>query len=479
MTKALQKRLMNMCHDPLASSILNGKRSDTVFYLGISTNDPNKISYIDKSKLENCGPIGKWHAKNRISIRPGRLARKIFEDDRLSDDYYENFSNAFITSGTPAANNNTFKIVEKEDIKKYYHWKAISCESGSLGSSCMRGDTQQNFLDIYCNNPDHVKLAVMLDDKGVLARCLIWYPNGDKSLVYFDRIYSSDSTTELQMYQWLVNKKYVQISDKNTIKPTKKVEIRIKLKNLDFKYYPYVDTIRYINKEDINNLEDGDSLHHTDGRRKEPVRCPYSRNIFDSDESFVEIVAGSWRNNRVCPESAIYSEVYNGYILRDESYSCSYQNQPVLIDDLVRLHDGDHCYKRYSELRKDIIGKYFIEGDCEFVKIDDLWYYINSSAIELIDGTYKLKQVEPKVEPKLDTVESVNSKYSGWKAIFDRWLLEDSDNLSPPTYIDNPYTYTGINSFYQSLTDLITENVSNISSTETDNSSNQTQDITF
>lgn len=460
MTKALQKRLMNMGTDPLAQHLLKGMTSEEVFYLGISTIDPNQISYIDKSKLEKCGPLGKWYAKNRISSRPGRLMQKIFGD--IAGSYFENFTNAYIASGI-IVNDKTFKykIVDKENIKKFYHWESYSRDIGSLGSSCMRGDGQQKFLEIYCKNPDHVKLAVMSDEAGVVARCLLWYPNADKSLVYFDRIYATDYSTELKMYQWLVNKKFVQISDKNTIKPANKIEIRIKLKNLDFEFYPYVDTLRWINGNDVNNLEDGDSLHHTDGKRRDPIRCPYTGVRYATDEDFVQIIAGAYVGDRVSPECAIYSERYQGYIIANESMDCPYTNERICYCDTVILYSGEYCSKFHPDLIKGDSSKYFILGDENFVQIDNTWYHHTSIKIECIKGEYRLKEA---TEPPKVYSQKEKDVYQYFNEMIDQYgLYSTSYRFHSPNY----------------FTDSMIENVSNILSAEEGNSVSDTQDITF
>lgn len=457
MTKALQKRLMNMPNDNLAKNLLQGRKSDEVFYLGVSTIDPNQISYIDKSKLERCGPLGRWYAKNRISTRPGRLMYKIFGD--LPNEYYENFTNAFIASGTTTNNKKfKFKIVDQEDIKKYYHWSSYSRDCGSLGGSCMRGDTQQKFLEIYCKNPDHVKMAVMSDDSGVVARCLLWYPNADKSLIYFDRIYSTDYEVELKMYQWLVNKKFVQISDKNTIKPVDKIEIRIKLKNLDFEFYPYVDTIRWINGDDINNLEDGDPLHHTDGRRKDPIRCAYSGNIYPTEEELVQIVDGEYRGQMVHKNYAVYVERYNGYVVAQYSYECGYTNERLIAADMLSLYDGSYCSRFHTNLVKDDRSRYFILGDHNFVQIDNIWYHITSSKIECIKGEYRLKEVEPVKEKETLRTEDI---YRYFKT------TREGDFMQYRWHTPNYFT------------DSIIENVSDIQPAEEGNSISVPQDFTF
>lgn len=420
MTAALKKRLLKMINDPLAQLLLGDSvRSDEVFYLGLSTTNSNYISYIDKSKLERYGPTKKWYSKYRYHGRPGKVIQKIFPN--TDNCYYEAFSNAFIAAGssTKTKSKFKFKIVEKEDIRKYYHIDTYANTEGSLGASCMRGDGQQSYLDIYVHNPDHVKMAIMTSDAGLEARCLLWYPNADKSVVYFDRIYAGDAETEMSMYQWCISKKYIQISNKNIIKPTKTIEIRIPLKNLTFKHYPYVDTIRYINGKDINNVEDGDVLHHTNGMRNPQQRCPHCGTRHDTRDDFNEIVAGSYEGQIGCPECTVYSAPYNGYISLAGSIYCGYTDARVPSEFAVRLYNRQYCWAEYPGLLKDYCGSYFINGDENFVTIEGKWYNIDSSKIELVEGEYKLKAA---LEERIEVVNYSTTTYTASYTSSGRWF---------------------------------------------------------
>ena len=78
-------------------------------------------------------------------------------------------------------------IVFGEKIKFWYHRKNYFSECGDLGCSCMKYDECQDYFGIYTENPDHVGMAIMVNNENkLLARCLIWYPNTkkDKSIIF-------------------------------------------------------------------------------------------------------------------------------------------------------------------------------------------------------------------------------------------------------------------------------------------------------
>lgn len=450
-SKALQKRLKRMSDNIIAKALLGSDTfSDEIFYLGVSTFDPNQISYIDKNKLERYGNFHKWSAKYRVSTRPGRIVQKLWS--YLDNKYTEEFALAFAASNAkPEPIKYEYKIVEGEDIRKYYHYETYAQDSGNLGGSCMRGAGAQKFLDIYVKNPDHCKMAVMFDDRGVVARSLLWYPNADKSLVYFDRIYSIDSKTEMAMHKYLTNRrKFKILSDKNSIKPTEKVELRIKLKNLDFKYYPYVDTVRWINGNDINNMEDGDPLHHTNGIRREPFKCEYSGDLMD-ESAAVTVAAGYMVSCRVSPNYTIHSERYGGHIMISGSQICSITGERFINGDLVVLSNGTQiCYRHHPDIR-NVGSEWFLIGDENFVEVENQWYRKTSSKIELVDGVYQLKSVPATTAPPKNSFKEFIETFE--------WDLRDQMRETFYRSAINRYGSFSLNPYYFTTT-LETENVS-------------------
>jgi hypothetical protein len=71
-----------------------------------------------------------------------------------------------------------FEIVKGSDIKFWYSQNRYEKrDSGSLGSSCMRGDKAQKFFDIYIDNDDVVSLIILKsrnDPDKIIGRALLW-----------------------------------------------------------------------------------------------------------------------------------------------------------------------------------------------------------------------------------------------------------------------------------------------------------------
>ena len=138
----------------------------------------------------------------------------------------------------------------------------------------MKHDSTQSFLDIYVNN-DNVSMLVALKNGKVAARAIIWgnvdIHGKSTDITLMDRIYYThdflvesfkDFARENGYYH-----KYSQSADNNSdsnseiVSPNgEKVNCRtsVKLENLSFERYPYMDTFYspdYVNGRLYNNYD--------------------------------------------------------------------------------------------------------------------------------------------------------------------------------------------------------------------------------
>jgi len=352
-------------------------------YLGA---DDEYITYIPKSRLVRYSASKRWNPDKRQLVSPGKLYKTLFPE--AFSNQYERFNNEL------KGNLQKVKIVflSGEDIRTaYLEDNCAAC--GNLGASCMRYIQCQPYLDIYCKNTNHVQLAVVYNSSGkIIARSLIWYPKTikDKSIKWFDRVYAIDFSTECAMIIELIKKGFTQISDKNDIKPNEDVsELEIHLDYLNFEYYPYIDTLCYINDNCLNNYEDGDCLNDTDGSRYSMENCD---ECGDESDDIVEIIAGVYRGYRYCCACRCFSNRYDGYISNREAELCTVTDDYILREDTVQLYEGSLCSNEAPNLISCYDGDYFIKGDDDFVIPigSEEWYRIDSDYITCFDGNYYL-----------------------------------------------------------------------------------------
>ena len=224
-----------------------------VDYISICKKDKNKISYLTKDRIDSISKNGEsnfWSTSKRFVIRPGAFVRKIFKD--IPEKEVEKFANLY--RSVVNAPEFTFKIVEGQELLDWYRYEKYAAQGSSLGASCMKHPSCQKYLHIYKDNPDEIKMLLMINRDGLLiGRSLLW-----DSLKVMDRIYTiNDDNYTFQFKNWADNNGYLYKREQkwnNTLYFESKGETiykeqSIKLKVFNYSYYPYFDTFKFLDKE--------------------------------------------------------------------------------------------------------------------------------------------------------------------------------------------------------------------------------------
>jgi len=133
-----------------------------------------------------------------------------------------------------------FKVVEGEDIRKWYHQKYYEGGSGQLSNSCMRYPTCQDFFDIYVQNPEVCKMLIYINEYNELrGRALLWTLSDGKK--YMDRVYTSKDSYDNLFLKWGNKNGYSK-----TIVNSSVVNVNAK----DYELYPYMDTFTYYDADE-------------------------------------------------------------------------------------------------------------------------------------------------------------------------------------------------------------------------------------
>lgn len=149
-----------------------------------------------------------------------------------------------------------FQILKGEDIRTYYHKDKYENNKGTLGSSCMRYNRCQRYLDIYVKNPEQCNLVVLMsDDKDntICGRAILWTDVEGRRIM--DRIYTNRTQDE-QLFKEFAKKNgfYCKrsqnmsedepfISPETGAEETIKTKIELSIKSYD--YFPYMDSFKY------------------------------------------------------------------------------------------------------------------------------------------------------------------------------------------------------------------------------------------
>lgn len=212
---------------------------------------------------------------SRNNIKVGRLARAILTVSKVAfiDKDIEDFTNQYkATYDFMADTLKQFDIVGGKKIAHWYWHENYVSGSGSLNNSCM-AEVDEDYLDIYSYN-SQCKLVILYSDNGeikdgkytsntIKGRALLWEGkmDGFGDVTFMDRIYTvNDSDVELfkqfaEKNGWWYKKSQTMYPDSTLTdgKVSKDGIVRVKLSDGDWSYYPYMDTMCFLDM-DTNTL---------------------------------------------------------------------------------------------------------------------------------------------------------------------------------------------------------------------------------
>lgn len=216
------------------------------------------ISYLPNGKPHTTNPDGSWGREGRQEGKPARLVRKLIDEDFtdffLKDKDFEEFAN--LVKVDAFYEGSQFQLVNGKDIAHWYTQATYAPRSGTLNGSCMR-NVHTQYFDIYTTNPEVCQLLITRDKDGHLTgRALVWtHEDGTKLL---DRIYGTDATQGLfkkyaQAQGWWARiqsgfSEHANFEDANGFE--RNLAAKIHLANATFNYYPYLDTMCFL---DVTN----------------------------------------------------------------------------------------------------------------------------------------------------------------------------------------------------------------------------------
>jgi hypothetical protein len=206
----------------------------------------------DFDKVKSDFPESTWSEK---IITPIEIELSIKNNITITPSDIEKFTNEFISlvKSSRSDENSVLDIVSGDDISYWYDLENYQGAMGKLGSSCMSGsEAARNYLEIYTKNPDKVSLLILKNkDNKLIGRALLW--KTDDGGIFMDRIYTSCDSDDNIFINYAINNGYVyrNISAGNCKyfvggKELDNYRMSVTLKNHDFEYYPYLDTLNLL-----------------------------------------------------------------------------------------------------------------------------------------------------------------------------------------------------------------------------------------
>jgi len=305
----------------------------------------------------------KWLADNkyRSEIKIGKGLRKIFQNQNIKvpNNVIEYFTNKLKGMYTFTGK---ITVVSGSYIRDWYDGNTYATyNTESLGNSCMRHNTCQDYFDIYTENDDKVKMIIALDDENMLiGRAILW--DTDSHGLFCDRIYGTQMTIEaIKSYAKKLGAytKYKQsYSDSTIISTTGEAineDITITLNKGGFQHYPYMDTLKY--SDDISN-KDEIVLSSDNGEY-----CLESTDGGPGD-NFVTLNCGE----RVHEDEARYIHRYGEYYHIDDTVYSEYHNEDIVYDRAISIdNNNDYAWDDSDDF-------IYIESADSHYHVDDLVY---------------------------------------------------------------------------------------------------------
>ena len=265
-------------------------KDDTVYFL-----PSNKVP---KDWDMDDDPALPYNISGRNEIKIGRIIRALLKiaeiSDRTGEDEgtpikdkdYENFVNAF--KSLKVDTKREFKLVNGEDIHKYYQMKNYYSNNGSLGGSCMADESKSTFR-VYTENKRKVQLLILIDSDGKIhGRALVWKLKESpcEAKYFMDRVYTNADSDVIKFKNFaeekgflykLKNNSYIE-DNVNFMYKGKSLmgEVKVKLDG-EFKEYPFIDTMCFLSKKmgDLSNVPSKDCyfLHSVSGECEVCSNC--------------------------------------------------------------------------------------------------------------------------------------------------------------------------------------------------------------
>lgn len=379
--------------------------------------DESTISFLNTNKYQELprergnGDLA-WSCSSRNEIRCGRLINKIAPFYKPFE--IEKWVNSFKAEYKNALKNIKFKVIEGNDIVKFYNGKRYARGNGSLNKSCMRHDVCADWMDIYIKNSDKIKMLILLEgNKDVICgRAILWKLDSPKDTWLLDRIYVKEDSDAIlfKKYAEKNNWLYKPLQTYDCVKVVKDgeevfINMKVSIKG-NYKFFPYIDTLQYYNKKD-NYLTNDDKeyqlipdiikLREINGRDSGNENFVYDvlNEVFISIDDAVYCFYGDGYTHK---NNAFYIKDFDEYALPSDVRYSSYHKRFLTSQSSVYSHTLN-SFVMNSEVQKVFITKdrkcfdYFLRSDFNktFNRMSNGNFYISNILIKGIDDEYYFK----------------------------------------------------------------------------------------
>ena len=257
--------LLNKIESPIADELkkISGIEVDTNYnYITYDVDKEDKVFFIPDDKAKK---VEDPETLKKSDMNVGRFVRAILTkagvnvDPKELESFVSKYKSEILVEKEAFSR---FEIVDGENIRYWYLTDNYYTSAGILGSSCMRYAHCQNYLSIYCENPDRVSLIILKssdDPEKISGRALLWLD--DQGRKFMDRVYiinsgDTESFIKFAKENGFYYKKHQTYETGDPIMFNgKELEpddswVTVTLKYANFDDYPYMDTLKYLIKDE-------------------------------------------------------------------------------------------------------------------------------------------------------------------------------------------------------------------------------------
>jgi len=391
-------------------------------YLNTSSN--LKMFGLDKPEI--------W-TKYRSSIKIGKLISKIYPNKYDASGKpgkdIESFTNLVKFEIKKKEDTfSRFKIVEGEDIKKYYNESSYSSNSSGsiLGSSCMRYNKCHSYIDFYANNKG-VKLVILMsenEEDKIIGRALLWdivkIDGEEVDRKFMDRIYSIQNSDTLifkeyaKRNNWLYKYEQNMYSDEEIVDSTTNERSRMSLETVDSfeknRFYPYMDTMKYFYYEigclsntvlddDYYFLESTSGGYTSNGGDDDVdadyIYCELGNDSVPSDEAIWIEQYGEYATQNYVDNNMVYSDIEDSYIENDESTYSEYHGDYISTDNSIEVFNPGAS--NVDDINKinfdnlDYIDSNYTNYFIRYMDKNGYYYYFSKEDDDNFENVFSLK----------------------------------------------------------------------------------------
>jgi len=367
------------------------------------TDDEGTISFLQSNKYQDI-PKEKgygdavWTSSARNDIRVGRLINKIAP---LYKSYeIEKWVNSFKAEFKNALKNIKFKIVDGDDLVKFYNGKRYSRGNGPLNKSCMRHDNCASYMDLYIKNSNKIKMVILLDGKEMISgRALLWKLDEPADTWLMDRIYVKEDSDVILFKKYAEKNKWFYKSAQtfdgvSVIKDGDEVNINMKVHvKGDYQYFPYIDTLLYYNKKDkylTNSEKEYETVPNI-------IKLREINGGESGNENFVYDVVN---REIISINDSVYCFYGDGYTHKNNAFFIKDFDEFVLPSEIRYSSYHKRFLTRDSSVFSKNLGSFVLEGEISRVYLtkdrDQYDFYIKNdknSTYAIYDGNYYLMDI--------------------------------------------------------------------------------------